>query len=142
MGDMPDCYAREWLDRCGRGATFLLSQLVEASAIPEGVGRSELSALVPESVYRARSVELFFGGTEYSGAVARLPCPPDSLVGLGHIFRVVSSLWSVVIAVPAIPIIRETGSDHVGSSVIVEVPPGSLPSSVGSSVSIVVIDIL
>src|ERR1041385_2843803 len=61
---------------------------------------------------------------------------------LGLIFWVDSSLWSVVIAVPAVPIIRETGGDHVGSSVVVEVPSGSLPSSVGSSISIVVVVVL
>ena len=47
--------------------------------------------------------------------------------------------WSAIVATPAVSIIREAGGDHVGSSVVVEVAPGSLPSSVESSFSIVVV---
>src|ERR1041385_8774783 len=95
VGDWPNSYACEWSCCCGRGAAFLLGQLVEASAIPKGVGQSELSSLISESVYRTWSVELFFGAAECASTVAWLPCSPFSSLSLGLVFWGASSLWSV-----------------------------------------------
>ena len=60
----------------------------------------------------------------------------------GLVFLVVSSLWSVIVAVPDVPIIRETSGDKVGPSIIVEAASRSLPSSIGSSVSVVVVVVM
>ena len=87
-------------------------------------------------------MELFFGRAVCSSVVARLPRPPVSFLSLGRVFRVVSSLWHVVIVVPAVSVVWETGGDHVGSSVVVETTSGSLSSSVDSSVSVVVVIVM
>ena len=91
---------------------------------------------------RARSIELLFVRAVCSSVVARLPRPPVSLLGLGRIFRIISVLYSAVVAMSAVSVIWETGRDHVGSSVVIKIAPGSLPSSVEFSVSGVVVVIV
>ena len=93
--------------------------------------------LVP--VERAWSVELLLYRAECSNVVARLPWSPLALLAVLRLVLVVSSWRHVVVPVFAVFVAWETSRDHVGSSVIIKIAPGSLSSSVEASVPAVII---
>ena len=93
--------------------------------------------LVP--VECAWSVELLFYRAERSGVIARLPWSPFAFLAVLRLVLVASSWRPVIVPASAVSVAWETGRDHVGSSVIIKIAPGSLSSSVEASVPAVII---